>query len=377
MCEGPRPLLQAIAGVNPPGQFQDGAPVALNGGGGAGNPLPVAQPQGLDPDPGAALQGAPAAGGADDQAIPLIPQGAGGGMDNADAPLPVGDAGGMAGAFPAAGQGPFPPRGGNYYVEPVPTVFNLDDSEALTYYHRAELLGHPMADVYTTSLRNSIAISNADSRKIIADAEKRALYWTPPYEFYQGVTAGGSPHSDESLPSLEQRIALGRVGEIPGIAIAKALDFRRYTKHGRGCGPPFVCYRAPIMQFQSALGYEPTGVLTPPQIVRLIQMAAVDGDAVSQDRLGIMYAKGIGVPQNFVRAEKWFINAANQHNADALFNLYVLYKVGPNGIEQDEHKAVSYNIQALAAGYNRLFCELQDLLRQADDRHDHADGARR
>ena len=361
-----------------------GAPVPLNNAGsGASGELPTSPPSaGYGSDPRSSFQG-----GAGNGAIPLTPQDQGGGMAAAaSGGYPAGGGAGYGGGY---GQG----YGGNagygggysqgygggsgYYARPLPSVFVSNEAEALTYFQRADILGHPLAGSYTNALRYSLSSYNSDGKKIIADAEKRARYWAPPYEFYQGATAGGLPHSDESLPSLEQRIALGRVGEIPAIAIAKALDFRRYTKNGRGCGASPACYRAPILQFQNALGYEPTGVLTPPQVVRLIQMAAVDGDARAQDRLGIMYAKGIGVPQNFVRAEKWFINAANQHDADALFNLYVLYKVGPNGIEQDEHKAVSYNIQALAAGYNRLFCELQDLLRQADDRHDHADGARR
>jgi TPR repeat protein len=186
------------------------------------------------------------------------------------------------------------------------------------------------------------------------------------------------PHSDESLPSLEERIALNRIRELPLRAVMEALDFRGYAKRGAPCGPPPICFRRAVVQFQNAMGFEPTGFLMPSQTVRLIQMAAVDGDAIAQDRLGIMYAKGIGVPQNFVRAEKWFIKSANQRFPDALYNLYVLYKVGPNGIEPDEHKAVSYSAQAMAAGYNRTLCELQDLLNQADGAgHDHPEGARR
>jgi TPR repeat protein len=377
-CQGsvapPPPVdnLSASQGGSYSTSYPSGGPVPLNSSsGGGGNPLPVSPPTvSIGPDPRNSLQG-----GGNSDAVALTPQGGGGAMSS-DQGGGYGS-GSYGGGYNGGGYGGGGYSSGYYYLRPVPSVFVPNDAEALTYFHRADLLGDPMADSYTAALRYSINTYNSDGKRIIADAERRARYWSPPYEFYPGVTAGGVPHSDESLPSLEDRIALGRVVDMPWFAIGEALDFRRYTKHGRGCGPPPICYRKPIVQFQLALGYEPTGVLTPPQIVRLIQMAAVDGDAISQDRLGIMYAKGIGVPQNFVRAEKWFINAANQHNADALFNLYVLYKVGPNGIEQDEHKAASYNIQAMAFGYNRLLCELQDLLRQADDRHDHPDGARR
>jgi TPR repeat protein len=378
----PTDNLSASPSASYPSNYSAGGPVPLNStGSGASNGLPVSPPNsGIGSDPRVSLQGgAPMSGGNSDP-IALTPQDQSGGMAaTTSSGYPGGGsyAGSYGGGSGYGGGSSYGNGYGGSYARPLASVFVANEAEALTYFHRAELLGHPMADSYTVALRYSINTYNTDGKKIIADAEKRARYWSPPYEFYPGATAGGMPHSDENLPGLEQRIALGRVGEMPWSAIAEALDFRRYAKHGRACGPPPVCYRKPIVQFQSALGYEPTGFLTPPQVVRLIQMAAVDGDAVAQDRLGIMYAKGIGVPQNFVRAEKWFINAANQHNADALFNLYVLYKVAPNGIDQDEHKAASYNIQAMTFGYNRLLCELQDLLRQADDRHDHADGARR
>lgn len=260
----------------------------------------------------------------------------------------------------------------------APSVFISSDSEALTYFQIAVAMGHPLANAYASAERSTIKYNDPDAARTISDAEKRARFWTPPFEFYPGATSGGMPHSDESLPSLEQRMALSRIRELPPRAILEALDFRGYTRPAKLCGLPPVCFKKGVVQFQAAMGWEPNGFLTAPQTVRLIQMAAVDGDAIAQDRLGIMYAKGIGVQQNFVRAEKWFVKSANQRFPDALFNLYVLYKVGPNGIEPDEHKAVSYSAQAMAAGYNRNFCELQDLLRQADDaEHDHPDGARR
>jgi len=354
------------------GSYSNSAPVPLTSG--AGGPSIAPPTISLTPDPRASLQGSP---GMNSQTVPLTPQ------EQTVATSPA------AGAYPGysgAGYGGYAGGYGGYggysagysgYGSGVPSVFQQNDAEALTYFQRADMLGQPLADTYTAALRNSIMSYNSDGKRIIAEAEKRARYWAPPYEFYPGVTAGGMPHSDESILSLEQRIALGRIGEIPCCAIQEALNFRRYTVDGHGCGPPPICLRRSIVAYQNAIGAEATGLLTPLETVRLIQMAAVDGDAVAQDRLGIMYAKGIGVPQNFVRAEKWFINAANQHDADALFNLYVLYKVGPNGIDPDEHKAASYYLQAMAARYNVLLCELQDLLKQVDTRHDHPDGPRR
>lgn len=365
----PNPLLTSV------GSSMGGGTLALNSGGGPGN-LPVT-PVGsvsIGADPRSSQSG----GG---NSAPMPTVNAGGNFSGAGAP-PSGYSGsggagstmsGFGNSYSGASSGGFGLSG-----IPVPSVFVANDSEALTYYQIALTLGHPLANAYATAQRAAIKSYNSDAGRIIADAEKRARFWSPPFEYYPGATAGGMPHSDESMPTLEERIALNRIRELPLRAVMEALDFRGYAKRGVPCGPPPICFRRAVQQFQNAMGFEPTGFLAPSQTVRLIQMAAVDGDAIAQDRLGIMYTKGIGVPQNFARAEKWFIKSANQRFPDALYNLYVLYKVGPNGIEPDEHKAVSYSAQAMAAGYNRTLCELQDLLNQADDAgHDHPEGARR
>jgi TPR repeat protein len=276
-----------------------------------------------------------------------------------------------------SGSGGSTSSGGYDNLPSIPSVFATSDAESLTYFQIAADLGHPLGTAYANAQRAVIRYNlGSDGGRIIADAEKRARFWTPPFEFYPGITAGGLPHSDEALPGIETRVALARYREIPVYAVGQALLFRGYLK--RGCLPAPFCFRKAISDFQSSMGYEAAGFLVPPQTVRLIQMAAVDGDPVSQNRLAIMYTKGIGVPQNFLRAERWFTKAANQRYGEALFNLYVLYKVGPNGIEPDEHKATSFNTQAALAGYIPSRNELLDLLTQTDDdRHDHPGRARR
>ncbi len=267
--------------------------------------------------------------------------------------------------------------GGGYYgMRSVSSVFVANDAEALTYFLIAQSLGHPLAGAYVANERGAIRYNNGDPGRIIADAEKRARFWMAPYEYYPGTTSTGDLHSDESLLSFEQRAALARFREIPLPAIVAALDFRGYRMNPRLCGPLPVCLHNAVTQFQTALKWDPTGWLSPIQMVRLIQMTAVDGDAIAQDRLGIMYAKGIGVPQNFVKAEKWFIKSANQRYPDALFNLSVLYRVGPNGIDPDENKSNSYRQIAERAGYAQARCELLYLMADATG-HDRPEGARR
>ena len=270
--------------------------------------------------------------------------------------------------------------GSSSYFGPlrISSVFSRNDAEGLTYFLIAASKGNPLAASYVSALRNAIRYANTDSARIIADAEKRAKYWMPPFEYYPGITPGGLVHSDESLPSLEQRIALGRVDEIPFPAVRDALAFRGLLKR-RGCGPPPACFKLAVTAFQKALDYEPTGFLIPPQTVRLIQMTAVDGYAESQYRLAIMYAKGIGVVQNYPRAERWFIKAANQQHADALYSLYLLYMTGPNGIEQNKDKANSAYLRAAKVGRDfRNRSELPDLQVMIDNAgQDRPDGAKR
>jgi TPR repeat protein len=342
MCDGASIPQEPADNYTLSGNSNGGA-VALNSG---GSGLPVSSPGGsIGSDPRISLQGA--SSGGNSEAIPLVNSGGG-----------YSTSGGSSYSGNTSSTG-------YYNQSAIPSVFVTNDAEALTYFQIAATLGHPLGSAYANSLRSSIKYYNGDGERIVADAERRGRYWLPPFEYYPGATAGGMPHSDESLPGIEQRIALGRYREIPLFAIAEALEFRGTMK--RGCFPGPLCFKKAVTAFQGSQGFEPTGYLVPPQTVRLIQMAAIDGDAISQDRLGILYAKGIGVPQNFVRAEKWFTKAANQRYGDALFNLYVLYKVGPNGIEPDEHKAVSFNTQAALAGYNPSRCELLHLLTQEND----------
>ena len=258
------------------------------------------------------------------------------------------------------------------------SVMMRSNAEGLMYFDIAANLGHPLGADYAKSLMTSMSY-NGDATALAAMAAARARNWLPPFEYYPGSTAGGIPHSDESLPSLAQRQGFSRVREIPVFAIVEALQFRGLLRGGHGgCWTGPACLAQAISKFQSALNFEPTGFLSPPQVVRLIQMSAVDGDAISQTRLGIMYAKGIGVPRNFPRALEWFTAAAKQRYGEALFNLGVLYKVGPDGVPQDKDKAARLFTEAALAGCNPAHSELKDLLAQADSAgHDQPGAARR
>jgi hypothetical protein len=74
--------------------------------------------------------------------------------------------------------------------------------------------------------------------------------------------------------------------------------------------------------------------------------AAEHGHAVAQNNLGAMYEHGEGVPQDYKEAAKWYRKAAEQGHAVAQNNLGEMYEHG-RGVPQD--KVIAYALYNLAA----------------------------
>ena len=77
---------------------------------------------------------------------------------------------------------------------------------------------------------------------------------------------------------------------------------------------------------------------------------AEQGDAVAQFNLGVLYAKGKGVPQDHAEAVRWYRRAADQGNASAQFYLGVRYAKG-EGIPQDHAEAARWYRRAADQGH--------------------------
>jgi uncharacterized protein len=77
---------------------------------------------------------------------------------------------------------------------------------------------------------------------------------------------------------------------------------------------------------------------------------AEQGDAGAQHVLGLMYAEGLGVPQDDRTAVKWYRLAAEQGLAEAQTNLGVAYSQG-RGVPQDHGTAVRWYRLAAEQGY--------------------------
>ncbi len=76
------------------------------------------------------------------------------------------------------------------------------------------------------------------------------------------------------------------------------------------------------------------------QAARWYEKAADQGLEASQNNLGTLYVDGKGVPQDYAKAAFWFRKAADQGALQGLFNLGSLYESG-HGVPQDYKQAAA------------------------------------
>ena len=96
---------------------------------------------------------------------------------------------------------------------------------------------------------------------------------------------------------------------------------------------------------------------------RAWQPLAEHGMAKAQFNLGILYARGLGAPQNDTRAATWFHKAAQQNNVEAQFNLGILYAQG-RGVTQDDGQAYLWLHLAARQGHANAVRGLEILARR-------------
>jgi hypothetical protein len=78
-------------------------------------------------------------------------------------------------------------------------------------------------------------------------------------------------------------------------------------------------------------------------------VAAEEGDPSSQGILGVMYANGQGVPQDYTEAVKWYRKSAVQGSGASQHNLGFLYDKGL-GVPQDYTEALKWYRKSAAQG---------------------------
>lgn len=65
-----------------------------------------------------------------------------------------------------------------------------------------------------------------------------------------------------------------------------------------------------------------------PEALKWLTKAAAQGEAKAQFSVGVIYFKGLGMPQNYAEALKWYRRSADQDYAIAQYNLGAMYAKG-------------------------------------------------
>ena len=86
------------------------------------------------------------------------------------------------------------------------------------------------------------------------------------------------------------------------------------------------------------------------EAVKWIRRAAEQGHAEAQNTLGVMYRIGEGVKQNFADAARWYLKAAEQGHAKAQFNMGYMYEEG-KGVIKNHEDAARWYLKAAEQGH--------------------------
>ena len=77
--------------------------------------------------------------------------------------------------------------------------------------------------------------------------------------------------------------------------------------------------------------------------------SADSGDPKAMTQLGVFFQQGVGVPQSYPEALKWYLRAANLGDAEAMNNIGTLYLAG-QGVPQDYAEAIRWYQHAIESG---------------------------
>lgn len=136
------------------------------------------------------------------------------------------------------------------------------------------------------------------------------------------------PVSQDSLSRIARDPQNG-LGDVIGLNLRQAALAALGYYTGSIDGAYGAETRRAVRAFQRELGYDETASLTPRQTAQLMCHAAQTArDPSVQNVLGIMHAVGLGVVQNTDLALEWLEMAAVRGDADANFNLAVIYGTG-------------------------------------------------
>ena len=96
-------------------------------------------------------------------------------------------------------------------------------------------------------------------------------------------------------------------------------------------------------------GDPPDEAIVSAQAIRMLQQYANEGNAPSQNKLGILYEKGAGVGQDYAEALRWYHQAAAMGDMKAHNNIGFMYFAG-FGVPKNTDEAMKWFIKAAELG---------------------------
>ncbi|KAF9540329.1 hypothetical protein EC957_004408, partial [Mortierella hygrophila] len=99
----------------------------------------------------------------------------------------------------------------------------------------------------------------------------------------------------------------------------------------------------------------------------MVYKAADQGDADAQFNIGVMYRKGKGVPQDFAKAMEWFRMAANKGDAGAQCKIRIMNIKG-QGVTKSYSEARKYFQKAADQGHSNAHYWLKELSTVGSDK---------
>ncbi len=93
---------------------------------------------------------------------------------------------------------------------------------------------------------------------------------------------------------------------------------------------------------------------------KLWEQAAVSGHPMAQFNLGLLYLQGLAGTPDERKASQYFLQAARQNVPDAQYALGTMYLAG-RGVTKDRDEAVAWLQKAAVAGHQRAILALSDL----------------
>lgn len=261
------------------------------------------------------------------------------------------------GQGPSSGPGQARRRG--YYA--AASLFPRNDVDAYLYNYLATQTG----DVGSYVLLKDFERSSPARANYGAFVEAKARQWVPPFEFYPNdAPASGVPFSDESRPRGDAyEYALGRMTELPFVHVGRALRYLGVTE--TVANKPDDLSARQVQTLEAMLGHTMESRLSYLEMVRAIQLAAVNGSSEAQLVLAVMYSEGIGVPADYARAFHWYSQADKQGSPEAKFAISTYFALGVAGVaDQDKAEAVAARIDSALAGFGPSASRLQAVLSQ-------------